>query len=232
LHRVAYLLYTYPTIAERGVLVLGPSPAFLDYIGQVLPSLGETQAVTATLETLLPGVVATRTESVAAAGVKAQPVMADVVARAVRRHQGSETAVTVTYQGDEYRLTAEVLTRCTERARLTGLPHNEARRTFVAELLDHLTEQVIANDRRLYDEADHGFEDEIAALDAALAKGTDALPAAVEGAGTEVTGLAGRHEAPRIRRELAADGAVRALLEELWPELSPTGLLTRLYAEP
>ncbi len=231
LHRVAYLLYTYPTIAERGVLVLGPSPAFLDYIGQVLPSLGETQAVTATLETLLPGVVATRTESVSAAAVKALPVMADVVTRAVRRHQGSDAPVTVTYQGDSYRLDAEVLARCTERARLTGLPHNEARRTFVAELLDHLTERVIANDQRLYDDADRGFEAEIAALDAALAKGTDALPAAVEGAGTEVTGLAGRHEAPRIRRELAADGAVRALLEELWPELDPAGLLELLYAD-
>ncbi|WP_022917929.1 HelD family protein [Ruania albidiflava] len=231
LHRVAYLLYTYPTIAERGVLVLGPSPAFLDYIGQVLPSLGETQAVTATLETLLPGVVATRTESVAAAAVKALPVMADVVSRAVRRHQGSDVPVTVTYQGDAYRLGADVLARCTERARLTGLPHNEARRTFVAELLDHLTEQVITNDRQLYDDADRGFETEIAALDAALARGTDSLPAAVEGGGTEVTGLAARHEAPRIRGELAADGAVRHLLEDLWPRLSPTGLLEALYAE-
>src|SRR5690625_2776906 len=157
--------------------------------------------------------------------------MADVDTRAVRRHQGSDVPVTVTYQGDAYRLGADVLARCTERARLTGLPHNEARRTFVAEPLDHLTEQVITNDRQLYDDADRGFETEIAALDAALARGTDSLPAAVEGGGTEVTGLAARHEAPRIRSELAADGAVRHLLEDLWPQLSPTGLLEALYAE-
>ena len=232
LHRTAYLLYSHPSIADRGVLVLGPSPAFLDYIEAVLPSLGETQAVMATLETLLPGVVATRTETVAAATVKALPLMADMVARAVRRRQGAESAVQVTYQGDDYRLSVDVLTRCAERARLTGLPHNEARRTFTAELLDHLTERVLAGDQQLYDDADRGFEAELAALDAALAKGTDRLPAAVEGAGTEVTGLAARHEAPRIRQELSADPAVQGLLAGLWPELSPAQLLEELYADP
>ena len=232
LHRTAYLLYSHPTIADRGVLVLGPSPAFLDYIEAVLPSLGETQAVMATLETLLPGVVATRTETVAAATVKALPLMADVIARAVRRRQGAENAVQVTYQGDDYRIGADVLTGCAERARLTGLPHNEARRTFTGELLDHLTERVLAGDQQLYDDADRGFEAELAALDAALAKGTDRLPAAVEGAGTEVTGLAARHEAPRIRQELSLDPAVRDLLADLWPELTPAQLLEELYADP
>ena len=231
LHRTAYLLYSHPSIAERGVLVLGPSPAFLDYIEAVLPSLGETQAVMATLETLLPGVVATRTETVAAAAVKALPVMAEVVARAVRRHQGSSAPVQITYQGDEYRIGADVLAACTERARLTGLPHNEARRTFTGELLDHLTERVIAGDQQLYDDADRGFEAELAALDKALAKGTDNLPAAVEGAGTEVTGLAARHEAPRIRAELHADPAVQQLLTDLWPELTAAALLEELYAD-
>src|SRR5699024_1931625 len=80
LHRTAYLLYTYPTIAQRGVLILGPSTTFLDYIDQVLPALGETHAVAATLETLLPGVVATATETAATATVKAEPVMAQVIA--------------------------------------------------------------------------------------------------------------------------------------------------------
>jgi hypothetical protein len=42
LHRAAYLLYTYPDRLRRsGVLVVGPNDAFLHYIGQVLPSLGE-----------------------------------------------------------------------------------------------------------------------------------------------------------------------------------------------
>src|SRR4029453_10884051 len=42
LHRAAYLLYTYPERLRRsGVLVIGPNQAFLGYIGQVLPALGE-----------------------------------------------------------------------------------------------------------------------------------------------------------------------------------------------
>jgi DNA helicase IV len=40
LHRAAYLLYTHRRLAERGVLVVGPSATFLGYISQVLPGLG------------------------------------------------------------------------------------------------------------------------------------------------------------------------------------------------
>ena len=43
LHRAAYLLYTYrEQLSRRGVLIVGPNPTFLRYIGHVLPSLGET----------------------------------------------------------------------------------------------------------------------------------------------------------------------------------------------
>ncbi|MGO1316194.1 MAG: HelD family protein, partial [Cellulomonadaceae bacterium] len=43
LHRAAYLLYAHRQQLERsGVLLVGPSPQFLRYIDQVLPSLGET----------------------------------------------------------------------------------------------------------------------------------------------------------------------------------------------
>ena len=43
LHRAAYLLYTHrEQLARRGVLIVGPNATFLRYIGQVLPSLGET----------------------------------------------------------------------------------------------------------------------------------------------------------------------------------------------
>ncbi|UNX56147.1 AAA family ATPase [Georgenia sp. TF02-10] len=60
LHRAAYLLYARPTVARQGVLVVGPTPTFLDYIEQVLPSLGETQVVLTTPEELYPGVVPDR----------------------------------------------------------------------------------------------------------------------------------------------------------------------------
>ena len=42
LHRAAYLLFEHRTrLARDGVLVVGPNQAFLDYIANVLPSLGE-----------------------------------------------------------------------------------------------------------------------------------------------------------------------------------------------
>src|SRR5690606_3779825 len=41
LHRAAYVLYAFPTVAARGMLVVGPNRRFLDYISHVLPSLGE-----------------------------------------------------------------------------------------------------------------------------------------------------------------------------------------------
>ncbi|HEY1651909.1 MAG TPA: ATP-binding domain-containing protein [Acidimicrobiales bacterium] len=54
LHRAAYLLYNYPALSRDGVLVLGPSRAFLRYIAQVLPSLGEEAVVQTTVADLAP----------------------------------------------------------------------------------------------------------------------------------------------------------------------------------
>ncbi|EOT2913212.1 UvrD-helicase domain-containing protein [Clostridium perfringens] len=41
LHRMAYLLYNYRKELEDKVLILGPNGIFMEYISQVLPSLGE-----------------------------------------------------------------------------------------------------------------------------------------------------------------------------------------------
>ncbi|MBC8062782.1 MAG: AAA family ATPase [Clostridiaceae bacterium] len=41
LHRVAYLLYNFRTSLQDKVLILGPNNIFMEYISQVLPSLGE-----------------------------------------------------------------------------------------------------------------------------------------------------------------------------------------------
>ncbi|XZI54192.1 HelD family protein [Clostridium perfringens] len=41
LHRVAYLLYNYRKELEDKILILGPNGIFMEYISQVLPSLGE-----------------------------------------------------------------------------------------------------------------------------------------------------------------------------------------------
>ena len=44
LHRVAYLLYAYrEQVRRRGVVMVGPNRAFLSYIRNVLPALGELE---------------------------------------------------------------------------------------------------------------------------------------------------------------------------------------------
>jgi DNA helicase IV len=86
LHRAAYLLYTYPDRLRRsGVLVVGPNAAFLHYIAQVLPSLGEGGIEQATVSDLV-GVPARGTEAAELATLKGDPRMADVVRRAVLSH--------------------------------------------------------------------------------------------------------------------------------------------------
>ena len=42
LHRVAYLIYNYRKLLDDKVLILGPNRIFIDYISNVLPTLGET----------------------------------------------------------------------------------------------------------------------------------------------------------------------------------------------
>jgi len=54
LHRAAFLLYNHPRLTQEGVLVLGPSRAFLRYISAVLPSLGEEAVVQSTVADLAP----------------------------------------------------------------------------------------------------------------------------------------------------------------------------------
>ncbi|MDR1152668.1 MAG: AAA family ATPase, partial [Bifidobacteriaceae bacterium] len=98
LHRAAYLLYTHrDRIARSGVLVVGPTGAFLTYIDHVLPSLGETGVVTATMGSLLPGLTVTTLDAPEVAAIKGRAAMATVIRRAVRNRQrlpkGDQTVI-------------------------------------------------------------------------------------------------------------------------------------------
>jgi DNA helicase IV len=86
LHRAAYLLYTYPDRLKRtGVLVVGPNAAFLHYIAQVLPSLGEAGIEQATVDELVRW-SATGTEHADLATLKGDARMAEVLHKAVLSH--------------------------------------------------------------------------------------------------------------------------------------------------
>ncbi|MDT3445173.1 ATP-binding domain-containing protein [Pseudofrankia sp. BMG5.37] len=146
LHRAAYLLYSERARLERsGVLVVGPSPVFLRYIDQVLPSLGETGVVFATPGRLFPGVAATATDPVALGSVKGDERMAAVLAAAVREHQRlPRRTIEIVHDDDRtLRLDRDTVARARTRARRSRRPHNGARWVFLRELLDELTGQVV-----------------------------------------------------------------------------------------
>src|SRR5438309_2350470 len=84
LHRAAFLLYEHRELLERErLLVIGPNRLFLRYIAQVLPSLGETAAVQATLEELVAARYTVRAvDRPDVARLKGDPRMVEVVRRA------------------------------------------------------------------------------------------------------------------------------------------------------
>ncbi|TDC11202.1 AAA family ATPase [Streptomyces sp. 8K308] len=85
LHRVAYLLYAYrERLARSGTLVIGPNRSFLRYIEQVLPALGELEVRQATVDELVAHVEVRGVDSAAAAHIKGDARMAEVLRRAVR----------------------------------------------------------------------------------------------------------------------------------------------------
>jgi DNA helicase IV len=84
LHRVAYLLYAHANRMKRGgVLVIGPNRAFLAYIGNVLPALGEVGVTQVTIPDLVGTVPVKATDSETAARVKGDARMAEVLRRAL-----------------------------------------------------------------------------------------------------------------------------------------------------
>ncbi|HEY2506225.1 MAG TPA: ATP-binding domain-containing protein [Streptosporangiaceae bacterium] len=222
LHRAAYLLYTYRRqLEKRGVLVVGPNATFLRYIGQVLPSLGETSVLLSTIGDLFPGVRATASEPAEVAALKGRIGMARVIWAAVRDRQhvpsrpveiaadvarirlvttaGREGAAPgVSTDAGRLRLTPRAIERARDRARRSRRPHNQARAVFAREIVAALTRQLAAN------------------------IGTDVR---------DGRGLLDQDDVSDLRRELRADPAVRAAIAQLWPILTPQQLVGELLSD-
>jgi DNA helicase IV len=100
LHRVAYLLYAHrERLARTGTLVIGPNKSFLHYIEQVLPALGELTVRQATVDDLVAHVEVRGTDDAAAAVVKGDARMAQVLRRAVYAHVTMPTEPVVVVRG-------------------------------------------------------------------------------------------------------------------------------------
>ncbi|MFC4605300.1 HelD family protein [Rhodococcus kronopolitis] len=146
LHRAAYLLYTYrQQLAKSGVLIIGPNATFLDYIGQVLPSLGETGVLLSTIGDLYPGVTATEHDSLECGEVKGSLEMVEVLKQAVRDRQLTPSEpITVTFDTYPITLDRKTVTRARGRARSSRRPHNLARPIFVSAVIESLADQFAA----------------------------------------------------------------------------------------
>jgi DNA helicase IV len=90
LHRSAYLLYADPRLSQRsgGVLFVGPHPAYLTYVSNVLPALGEDGVQTCTIRHLVPeGAAATIETDPAVARLKATVEMVSAIEAAVAHYE-------------------------------------------------------------------------------------------------------------------------------------------------
>lgn len=217
LHRAAYLLYAHrEQLARRAVLIVGPNPAFLGYIGEVLPSLGETGVLLSTMAELFPGVRATGTDTQQAAAVKGRAEMADVLARVVRDRQTLPESVPLVDHEDSGTLPEpaleidhqehgtlllhrEMAYEARDRARATGLPHNLARPHFAFRIIDALTEQLV-----------------------------DRLGADPYGG----PNLLGPDDIAQLGKEIATSAEVHSAVDELWPSLTPQRVVADFLAEP
>ena len=140
LHRAAYLLYTHRRrLAASGVLLIGPSAVFLRYIEQVLPSLGEQDVQLSTLSGLKRRVRVTATEPRAAAQVKGDARMAEVIERAVAdRERPLPRELILLVDGLRLRVTRGDTARIVDGVRKRRGTHNEKRPLVVRRFTDLL----------------------------------------------------------------------------------------------
>jgi DNA helicase IV len=146
LHRVAYLLYAYrEQVRRRGVVMVGPNRAFLSYIRNVLPALGELDVTQTTVGELVTSDGAGRPITVrgsddeTAAVVKGDARMAEVLRRALWASVRTPTAAVVLPRGSRrWRVAAWELEELVHELRHRGVRYGAAR-----ELLEHRIAHVI-----------------------------------------------------------------------------------------
>jgi len=140
LHRVAYLLYAYrEQVRRRGVVMVGPNQAFLSYIRNVLPALGELDVTQTTVGELVASVPVRGSDDEAAAIVKGDARMAEVLRRALWASVRPPSAAVVLPRGSRrWRVAAWEIEELVHELRHRGVRYGAAR-----ELLEHRIAHVI-----------------------------------------------------------------------------------------
>ncbi|UQA97016.1 RNA polymerase recycling motor ATPase HelR [Streptomyces halobius] len=145
LHRSAYLLYSDPRLRHHrrgGVLFVGPHHPYLDYVADVLPSLGEEGVQTCTLRDLVAeGAGAAIEADPDVALLKSSANMVKAIETAVGIYEEPPTkGMTVTTHWSDIWLSADDWAEAFE-APEPGTPHNEAREQIWEELVTILMDK-------------------------------------------------------------------------------------------
>jgi DNA helicase IV len=154
LHRAAYLLFTHRNTLERqGVLVVGPNPLFLNYIENVLPSLGESGVTLSTISGLVTNVHVGGRDSEPTDFLKGDPRMVTFIARALRTRQHPlRDDVEIPVGRAIIVLKAQYTKEIVERARRRPGNHNQRRSAIGRELANRLASEY--QDRFVHDGVD------------------------------------------------------------------------------
>ena len=99
LHRASFLLYAHRDELRR-VLVVGPNPAFMDYVSHVLPTLGEDSVHQRAVAELVEGAEVRLADPLDVQRLKADVRLAEVIRRAVElRSEGKPQELVVRMEG-------------------------------------------------------------------------------------------------------------------------------------
>jgi RecA/RadA recombinase len=137
LHRAAYLLYSdRGKFADGRVLVVGPSTVFTEYIGRVLPGLGEDSVHLRAIGELFEGVVATRRDPAEVARSKGDLKMVRVLTElAWDTPPGAPQRLSTLHADDLAQARLEIRKRCQAKGIKPNGARAEAARVL-SELLD------------------------------------------------------------------------------------------------
>ncbi len=140
LHRIAFLMYAYRERMSRGgVLVLGPNRAFLTYIRNVLPALGEFDATQTSVTEMLATVPIRAVDGEQAAIIKGDARMATVLRRALWERINWPTESIMLSRGSRrWRVSADRLADLVTELRDRGVRYGTGR-----DMLSHRIAHVI-----------------------------------------------------------------------------------------
>ncbi|MFI9614349.1 HelD family protein [Streptomyces sp. NPDC052023] len=143
LHRAAYLLYTHPQRVRRaGLLILGPNRAFLSYISEVLPALGESGVRQSTLGEEIARHPVTGDDDPRTAAVKHDARMAGVLRRALyARVRAGDDCLAVPDGSYRWRVGAEELRAILDGVRAEEPPYQVGRERLRARVVARVRAQ-------------------------------------------------------------------------------------------